>query len=73
MLEDRATAANLLWAAVGKGNTQAEVELASLYLIGEDAPGKNCDQARVLLTVASNSGNLAASQKLNTLPSYGCN
>jgi sortase A len=71
--EDRAMAADLLWAAVGKGNTQAEVQLASLYLVGDDGAGKNCEQARVLLRAASNSGNAVAVEKLAALPGYGCN
>jgi hypothetical protein len=70
--EDRATAAHLLWVAVGLGNTEAEVELASLYLLGDSVPGKNCEQARILLRAASNSGNPVAGQKLATLPGYGC-
>jgi len=70
--ENRATAAHLLWVAVGLGNTEAEVELASLYLIGDGMPGKNCEQARILLRAASNSGNSVAGQKLATLPGYGC-
>jgi len=71
--EDRATATDLLWVAVGKGNTEAEIELASLYLPGDDGSGKNCEQARILLRAASNNGNSIAGQKLATLPVYGCN
>jgi hypothetical protein len=70
--QDRATAAHLLWVAVGLGNTQAELELADLYLQGEGAPGKNCEQARILLTAAANSGNPGAGQKLAGLQDYGC-
>jgi hypothetical protein len=47
-----AEAVGLLWAAVEKGNTRAEVLLADLYLQGLGV-AKNCDQARVLLTAAA--------------------
>jgi LPXTG-site transpeptidase (sortase) family protein len=70
--EDRDTAADLLWAAVGRGSTEAEVELATLYLLGDGVPGKNCEQARILLRAAANSGNSVADQKLAALPGYGC-
>jgi hypothetical protein len=70
--QDRAVAAHLLWVAVGLGNTQAELELADLYLQGEGAPGRNCEQARILLTVATHSGNVVAGQKLAELRDHGC-
>ncbi len=65
-------AAHLLWVAVGRGNTEAELELADLYLRGEGIPRKNCEQARILLIAASNSGNPVADQKLAELRDYGC-
>lgn len=37
-----------LWKAVGKGNQQARVELARMYVQGNGV-AQNCDQARVLL------------------------
>ena len=55
-----------LWLAVQKGSTEAEVDLADLYIHGQ-AVSKNCDQARVLLTAASNANNSAAIDKLKTL------
>lgn len=70
--EDGAMAAHLLWVAVGRGNTEAELELADLYLRGEGIPRKNCEQARILLIAASNSGNPVADQKLAELRDYGC-
>ncbi|GAC1662475.1 MAG: hypothetical protein NVS9B4_16200 [Candidatus Acidiferrum sp.] len=50
---DKTKAAKLLWAAVAKGNTQAERELAGLYARGQGGVPKNCEQARVLLVAAS--------------------
>ena len=70
--KDRDVGMKLLWVAVGDGNTQAELELASLYVRGEDGSGKNCIQARILLRAAYNSGNLVAGQRLAELPDYGC-
>ena len=56
-------ASQLLWSAVEKGNSTAEMDLADLYLHG-DGVARNCDQARVLLSVASEKGNVEAMQKL---------
>src|SRR6202011_5909819 len=65
-------AAQLLWLAVEKGSTAAEVELARLYVRGEGVP-KNCEQARVLLTAASyNEDSQRAEQELAELRQYGC-
>jgi hypothetical protein len=63
-------AAVWLWAAVRKGNTTAEVELAELYLTG-DGVTKNCEQAHILLLAASK-GNASARQKLHEVLGYGC-
>jgi PilZ domain len=68
----RDVAMQLLWVAVGDGNTEAEVELADLYLGGEDGANRNCTQARILLNAAANDGNAVASQRLEELPNYGC-
>jgi hypothetical protein len=70
--EDNALAARLLWVAVGKGNRQAELELADLYLRGGGGVRKNCQQARVLLTAAQNNHNAEASVRLAHLRDYGC-
>jgi hypothetical protein len=70
--EHRAAAVNLLWAAIGKGSTEAEVTLANLYLGSNSVPGKNCEQARILLRAASKSGDLVARQKIAALRDYGC-
>ncbi|MGH9715540.1 MAG: PilZ domain-containing protein [Candidatus Acidiferrales bacterium] len=70
--EDSAVAANLLWSAVGKGNTQAEMTLANLYLGGHGAVRQNCDQAEALLNAAQSAGVPGASAKLEELQTYGC-
>ena len=64
-------ASQLLWSAVEKGNSAAEMDLADLYLHGDGVP-KNCDQARVLLSVASEKGNVEAMEKLRELNRIGC-
>ena len=64
-------ASQLLWSAVEKGNSTAEMDLADLYLHG-DGVARNCDQARVLLSVASEKGNPEAMQKLQELNRTGC-
>jgi hypothetical protein len=68
---DTATAAQLLWVSIEKGNTNAEVELAGLYARGEGVQ-KSCEQARILLTAAVNKGNATARQKLDELKTNGC-
>ena len=66
-----AAASQLLWSAVEKGNSVAEMDLADLYLRG-DGVARNCDQARVLLSAASGKGNAEAMQKLSQLNRTGC-
>ena len=66
-----AAAENLMWSAIEKGSTAAEVELADHYLRGGDLR-KNCDQARVLFMAASKSKNAVAVERLADLPRYGC-
>jgi PilZ domain len=70
--QDSAVATQLLWVAVGKGNSQAELELADLYLRGEGAVSKNCEQARILLMAAQNNNNPEAGERLAHLGDYGC-
>jgi hypothetical protein len=55
-----------LWAAVQAGNSKAAVTLAELYIKGEGVP-QNCQQARVLLLVASEKRNEAAIKRLQAL------
>jgi hypothetical protein len=68
---DSSKAVPQLWAAIGKGNSDAEVILAGLYVKGEGV-AKNCQQARVLLIAAAKSGNAGAKLKLNELKTHGC-
>jgi len=65
-----AEAVGLLWAAVEKGNTRAEVLLADLYLQGLGV-AKSCDQARVLLTAAAKKSK-DAQELLVQLGNAGC-
>jgi TPR repeat protein len=55
-----------LWNAVQSGNSNAAVTLANLYIKGEGVP-QNCQQARVLLLVASEKRNAAAIKRLQEL------
>jgi hypothetical protein len=55
-----------LWKAVGKGNPQASVELASMYVHGSGVV-RNCDQARILLRVAAQKGNEEAKFSLQQI------
>jgi hypothetical protein len=64
-------AIQLLWAAVEKGNTSAEMELAELFRTGKGV-AKNCDQARILLTAAARKGNAEARKRLEALRLEGC-
>jgi hypothetical protein len=68
---DAAKALKQLWAAVGNGNSEAEVVLAGLYVQG-DGVTKNCEQGRVLLKAAMKSGNAQAKLKLAELKAHGC-
>jgi hypothetical protein len=70
--ENRALAANLLWSAVGKGNTQAEMMLADLYLEGRGAVRKNCEQAKILLKAAQSANVPGSTARLQNLQTYGC-
>jgi hypothetical protein len=67
----RSAAVLLLWTAVGKGNIDAEIELAELYAHG-DVLRKNCQQARILLKAAQARDNAVADRKLGQLPNSGC-
>jgi PilZ domain len=59
-----------LWASVQAGNTKAAVALADLYIRGDGVP-VNCNQARVLLLVASEKSNADAIRKLQELDKAG--
>jgi TPR repeat protein len=69
--EDQAEAARLLWTAVEKGNSNAEVALAELYRLGQGV-AQNCDQARVLLSAAARKGNPEATRHLQLFEQSGC-
>jgi len=60
-----------LWASFEAGNTKAAVALADLYLRGDGVP-VNCEQARVLLFVASKENDAEATKKLQELDATGC-
>jgi len=60
-----------LWGSVQAGNSTAAVALAELYIKGEGVP-QNCNQARVLLLVASEKRNAAAIKRLQELDKTGC-
>jgi len=68
---DSSSAVRLLWAAVGNGNSAAEVILSDLYVSG-DGVAKNCEQGRILLVAATKSGNAQAKVKLDELNANGC-
>ena len=60
-----------LWASVQTGNTKSAVTLAELYIKGDGVP-QNCNQARVLLLVASEKRNAGAIKRLEELDKTGC-
>ena len=60
-----------LWSALQAGNTKAAVALADLYARGEGVP-VNCQQARILLQIASAKKNAEAVRKLQELDKGGC-
>jgi hypothetical protein len=68
---DTSEAVRLLWDAVGKGNTSAELTLADLYWHGEGIE-HNCAQTRNLLTIAAGKGNADAKKQLEKFQQEGC-
>jgi hypothetical protein len=64
-------AIRLLWVAVEKGNTSAEIDLAELYWQGRGA-AKNCAQTRILLSAAARRGNAEARKRLDAFQREGC-
>jgi hypothetical protein len=67
---DSAAAAAWLWKATAKGNPDAPVRLAGMYIKGEGVP-RNCEQALVLLKTAAAKENARASTRLATLYNSG--
>ncbi len=63
---DGAAAAELLWKAVGKGNSTALLMLSDLYASGNGVP-KSCDQARLLLQAALRRNVPSADAKMQAL------
>lgn len=64
-------AVRLLWVAVEKGNSSAEVTLAELYRHGSGVT-KSCDQTSILLTAAARKGNAEAQKRLEEFQREGC-
>lgn len=64
-------AVRLLWRAVEKGNSGAEVALAKLYRTGRGV-AKNCDQTKILFSAAAKKGNLEAQSQLRQFLREGC-
>ena len=64
-------AVQLLWSAVEKGNLNAEVELANLYISGVGVQ-RNCTQARILLESAARRDSSEALRRLQDLRRLGC-
>jgi TPR repeat protein len=60
-----------LWASVQAGNSKAAVALADLYIKGQGV-AQNCNQARVLLLVASEKRDAEAIRKLADLDKTAC-
>jgi hypothetical protein len=60
-----------LWKAVKRGNVSAEVALATLYLQGKSVP-QNCEQAHMLLKMASAKGSKAADTLLKSRYAERC-
>ena len=63
---DAAAASAWLWKAVAKGNPEAPVKLANMYIKGDGVP-QNCEQALVLLRSAAAKQNAAASSRLGAM------
>jgi len=57
---------NQLWADVQAGSSNAAVDLAELYIKGQGV-ARNCQQARVLLLMASEKRNTAAIKRLHEM------
>jgi hypothetical protein len=67
---DSAAAAAWLWKATAKGNPDAPVRLADMYMKGDGVP-RSCDQALVLLNSAASKPNVHARNRLAALYATG--
>jgi hypothetical protein len=63
---DSAAASAWLWKSVAKGNPEAPVKLANMYIKGDGVP-QNCEQALVLLRSAAAKENAAANSRLGAM------
>jgi serine/threonine protein kinase len=67
---DAAAAAAWLWKATAKGNPEAPVRLADMYVKGDGVP-RSCEQALVLLNTAATKENAQAHNRLAAMYSNG--
>jgi TPR repeat protein len=67
---DTAAEAAWLWKATAKGNPDAPVQLADLYVKGDGVP-RSCEQAMVLLKTAAEKPNVRARNRLASMYTSG--
>jgi hypothetical protein len=67
---DAAAASAWLWKSVAKGNPEAPIKLANMYIKGDGVP-QSCEQAMVLLRSAAAEENAAARSRLGALYATG--
>ena len=67
---DSAAAAAWLWKATAKGNPDAPVQLANMYIKGDGVP-RSCEQAMVLLKTAAAKENAPARNRLGSMYATG--
>ncbi|MFZ0704713.1 MAG: zinc-ribbon domain-containing protein [Candidatus Korobacteraceae bacterium] len=67
---DAPAASAWLWKAVAKGNPEAPIKLANMYIKGDGVP-QSCDQALILLRSAAAKENAAARSRLGSLYASG--
>ena len=67
---DSAAEAAWLWKATAKGNPDAPVQLADMYVKGDGVP-RSCEQAVVLLKTAAEKENARARNRLAAMYAYG--
>jgi hypothetical protein len=67
---DSAAASAWLWKSVAKGNPEAPIKLANMYIKGDGVP-QSCEQALILLRSAAAKENAAARSRLGSLYASG--
>jgi hypothetical protein len=67
---DSAATAAWLWKATAKGNPEAPVQLANMYVRGDGVP-RSCEQALVLLKTAAEKENALARSRLGSMYATG--